>query len=373
MYKYISCFSGIGGLEASHAPELFCEIDENAIRVLNKQYPNVPVWTDICTLKPPTAEVVAGGWPCQDLSIAGKQEGLKGLRSGLLRELTRVAREADASTIVAENVTNLLRMRGGEEFEATIQEFVRSGFTFVSWRVLNARQFGLPQNRSRLIIIASKNLRVAKSLFREIIPNRPIIDSAREDEAAGFYWTAGTHSINYTKGYVPTIKIGSSIGIASPPAVHYQNVVRLLSPTEALALQGFQIKETLFPTKAAAYKAAGNAVAKDIGRWVMDGIFSDAPIPLVEDVTVQLSLLGSDFQEGAYAKNGLFDGEQVVAIDAPKKQVLAKNLSTFLDTSSKERLSARAAKGLIKRLAESGHSCPPELRKTLEGIVQDAK
>lgn len=102
--RYISCFSGIGGLEASHSPELFCELDPNAAAVLKARNPAVPIWSDICSLHPPLTEVVAGGWPCQDLSIAGRQEGLKGLRSGLLCELLRVAVEAQAHTVVAKNV-----------------------------------------------------------------------------------------------------------------------------------------------------------------------------------------------------------------------------------------------------------------------------
>ena len=79
-----SLFSGIGGLEATSSPELMCELDPEAAAVLRHQYPEVPVYSDVRSLDPVAVDVVAGGWPCQDLSIAGKQAGLEGARSGLL-------------------------------------------------------------------------------------------------------------------------------------------------------------------------------------------------------------------------------------------------------------------------------------------------
>lgn len=313
--------------------------------------------------------MVAGGWPCQDLSIAGKQEGLKGLRSGLLRELLRVAVEAKAHTVVAENVLNLLRMREGAEFAASLEEFAKNGFPFVAWRVLNARQFGLPQNRSRLVLVASHHRDMAYTLFRDLKPSREIVDRGNHDEAAGFYWTAGTHSINYTVGYVPTIKIGSSVGIVSPPAVHYGDVVRTLSANEALALQGFDLTESDFPSRTAAHKAAGNAVARDIGRWVLDGLALAGCVSPPSRESPQIPLFEGDPQEGTYPNAGVCDPEGVTPVLLPKGGAKARNLSDFLDRNSAERLSQRAATGLLKRLDQSGHDCPSTLRSALRELA----
>lgn len=364
--RYVSCFSGIGGLEASVPPLLLCEQDTATASVLQVSHPGVPVWSDVCTLKPPLADVVAGGWPCQDVSIAGKQAGLKGLRSGLLRELLRVAVEAGAHTVVAENVANLLRMRSGEEFRASLEEFRLRGFPFVGWRLLNTREFGLPQHRSRLLIVASQDRTVVDTLFRDVLPQREVVvfDASRED-AAGFYWTAGIHSINYTRGYVPTIKIGSSLGIASPPAVHYGHVVRPLSPDEALSLQGFDLTEADFPSRALAYKAAGNAVARDIGRWVLDGLFSQSPSQ-VELVPEQMSLFErhelTGFPKAGISLEGVVRGVSVSSGPA------AGNLSDFLDRSSEDSLSPRAAAGLLRRLGKSQQPCPDDLLASLRRI-----
>ena len=133
--RYLSCFSGIGGLEATDSPVLLCEMDDDARRVLSEVHPSAELWPDVETLVPPRVDVVAGGWPCQDLSVAGLRAGLEGLKSRLLLEMLRVAKEAGAHTVVAENVPNLLRMRSGLEFRASLTAFHRFGFGCVAWRI----------------------------------------------------------------------------------------------------------------------------------------------------------------------------------------------------------------------------------------------
>ncbi len=367
--RYISCFSGIGGLEASTPPELFCEADRAAADVLRLLHPDIQIWPDVRTLVPPKVDVIAGGWPCQDLSIAGKQAGLSGLRSSLLLDMLRIARDAEAETIVAENVTNLLKMRSGKEFSASLAAMQEHGFGYVSWRLLNTREFGLPQNRSRLLIIASKNPRVPGSLFRPLpkLSKSATLAESRE-KAAGFYWTAGTHSINYSKGYVPTIKIGSGLGIASPPAVHYGRVVRTLSPTESLKLQGFDLNAAMFSNATSAYKAAGNAVARPIGGCVLDGLEAGTDDEPPKWTPTQDSLFDDEFGRTSYPSAGYFTNGIVTAVEVPQKQS-ATNLIEFLDIDSEQRLSARASKGLLERLSRSGQVCPEELHEILHELA----
>jgi len=367
--RYLSCFSGIGGLEASTPPVLFCESDPAAASVLKALHPSIEVFPDVQTLAPPIVDVVAGGWPCQDLSVAGRQAGLSGLRSSLLLDMLRVAQAASAHTIVAENVTNLLRMRNGKEFAAALDAMNEFGFKHIAWRTVNTREFGLPQNRSRLLIIASKDPAISSTLFRPLpsLYERSISLQAK-DEAAGFYWTAGTHSINYSRGYVPTIKIGSSLGIASPPAVHYGRVVRTLSPSESLRLQGFDIDESLFPTPTSAYKAAGNAVAKPIGRWVMDGITEANAVQALKWTPTQDELFNAEFGMTSYPSAGFASMGLVTAVEV-SRQSATTNLIDFLDVSSEARLSTRASRGLLGRLGKSGQVCPVELRLLLEELA----
>lgn len=366
--RYISCFSGIGGLEGSTAPFQVCEQDSDCQKVLRRLYPCAQLHSDIRTFKPEQAEIVAGGWPCQDISIAGAQAGLSGARSGLLYELLRVSREAGASSLVAENVANLLRMNLGCEFQATLDAVHASGFPFAAWRVLNARDFGLPQHRTRLILIASKSKQAAESLFRDTPAPKPAsVDGRKKARAAGFYWTAGTHSINYSPGYSPTLKVGSGLRIPSPPAVHYGDVVRPLSPDESLRLQGFSPDHFSDIPAGSIYRMAGNAVARSIGHWVFEGLGQPCR-PAHGRVVVQdqLSLFSSTRR---FENCGLSVRGEVTHYRYERSSKRACNLVDFIDTSSAVRLSQRASSGLLRRLARSGQAIPPLLEQALHAAA----
>ena len=370
--NYLSCFSGIGGLEAEAPPALFCEIDPEMQNVLRATNPDVPIWADITTLQPPRADVLAGGWPCQDLSIAGNQAGLSGLRSGLLLDMLRVATKARVHTVVAENVANLLRINEGKEFKHSLDAIHAARYPYVAWRMLNARAFGLPQHRNRLLIVASKNLDVALSLFRTLPESsKEAQRTGVEKLAAGFYWTGGTHSINYSEGYVPTIKIGSGLGISSPPAVEFEDIVRQLSPNEALALQGFPHDASMFSSSTAAYRAAGNAVARPIGRWVMQGVENPPTGSSIDREPVQESLI-PEMSRHHWPKNGLSELGLVRSINSPAVAG-ASNLIDFIDTSNRTLLSARASSGLLSRVKRSGQAVPDSLRLRLEDIAAEGR
>jgi len=363
--KYISCFSGIGGLEGAAAPLQVCEQDGDCQLVLRRIYPSTEIHGDIRQFRPTRADAVAGGWPCQDISIAGSQAGLSGARSGLLFELLRVAREARASTLVAENVSNLLRMRFGEEFQLALDAIHESGFPFIVWRVLNARDFGLPQHRTRLILIASKSRSVAESLLRET-PRLPAatIDGRKRSRAAGFYWTAGTHSINYSPGYSPTLKVGSGLRISSPPAVHYGDVIRALSPAESLRLQGFSTEHFSDLSAASIYRMAGNAVAKVIGQWVFHGLEIDCkPADSLEVVQDQLCLFPGNRRFKGCGRSVCGEVTQLRIVRVARR---ACNLIDFIERDSTARLSARASSGLLRRIARSGQVIPAQLLDALQ-------
>jgi DNA (cytosine-5)-methyltransferase 1 len=362
--RYLSCFSGIGGLEGLTPPVAICEIDRTCRQLLKNRFPAAEQFDDIRTIFPPRVEVVVGGWPCQDLSIAGKQIGLAGHNSSLFYSFVNVAKLASAHTIVAENVTNLIKIQKGLVFLEILNEFNRNGFEYCAWRTINARQFGLPHHRNRIFMIASKNREIALSLFR------PFQDSKKQTtaRAAGFYWTAGSQSICYSNGYIPTIKIGTGISIASPPAVHYDDVIRQITPNEALTLQGFEPAAFEAVSAANIYKMAGNAVAKPVGNFVVDGVLNKDNSYIIQNIDFlakQYELFDEAIPQKGIPRAGFFENNIIVEFCDKSPINLAKNLSDFLDYSVPNRISARAAKGLLRRLDKSGHKCPIHLKRDL--------
>ncbi len=115
--KVLDLFSGIGGfslgLERTGGFETvaFCEIDKKARLVLKKHWPDVPIFEDVSALTGDQInekiDIIVGGFPCQDISVAGKGAGLAGARSGLWFEFHRLIKEIRPSYVIAENVSAL--------------------------------------------------------------------------------------------------------------------------------------------------------------------------------------------------------------------------------------------------------------------------
>jgi DNA (cytosine-5)-methyltransferase 1 len=96
--------------------------------------------------------ILTGGFPCQDLSIAGKRAGLAGKRSGLFWEICRLLDETRTQTVILENVPGLLNSNGGRDMAVVLEALVKRGYR-VGWRLLDAQYFGVPQRRRRVFIV----------------------------------------------------------------------------------------------------------------------------------------------------------------------------------------------------------------------------
>ena len=366
--RAVSLFSGVGGLESIEPAEVLCEINPDCRVVLSRRFPDSSLHDDVTTLKPvPGIDAVFGGWPCQDVSVAGLRKGLAGNRSGLLFQMIDFARASGASAIVAENVPNLLSLEGGENFRLTLEAFERAGFGHVAWRVLNARQFGLPHERRRIFIVASQDRSTSMTLLRDIPKAK--VSSRKAPSAAAFYWTAGLQGINFSVGYSPTLKVGSALSIPSPPAVFYRDVVRTISTREAIALQGFPQAPFKGLAPNAVYRMMGNAVALPVGRFVAKSLgplrsrVSGRLVPMC----LEQSLFGDACWPASWPKAGLKTGSELFEYVDPAGAVpLANGLEDLLNLDSEARLSRRAANGLLSRLERSGKACPADLRVALK-------
>ena len=159
--RCLDLFSGIGGFalgfqRAGIETVAFCEIDSFCREVLKKNFSGVPILEDIKALDGKQfqgIDIVCGGFPCQDISVAGKGAGIEnGTKSGLWREMHRVIREAKPSWVVVENVANI-KTKGADRVISDLE-----GIGYACWSfVVGAWAVGHPQKRERAWIIALSN------------------------------------------------------------------------------------------------------------------------------------------------------------------------------------------------------------------------
>lgn len=169
MLTGVSLFAGIGGFDLAMQLQGIkvvanVEIDEKCRKVLAKHFPDARQFTDVTTVKGkdlidagfnPSSGIITGGFPCQDLSIAGKRVGLAGERSGLFWEIARVVEETQSQYFIIENVPGLLSSNKGADFGVVIGTMADLGYS-VGWRVLDAQYFGVPQRRKRVFIVGKR-------------------------------------------------------------------------------------------------------------------------------------------------------------------------------------------------------------------------
>jgi len=167
-----SLFAGIGGFDkgferAGMTCVWQCEIDASARGVLRRRF-DAQIVEDVRDVRQNTVapvDLICGGFPCQDVSIAGKRAGLAGERSGLWFEFRRVIAELKPQWVVVENVPGLLSSNGGRDFAVILRGLVECGYG-VAWRILDAQYFGVPQRRRRVFIVGSLgDGRAAEVLF----------------------------------------------------------------------------------------------------------------------------------------------------------------------------------------------------------------
>ena len=164
--RVLDLFAGIGGFtlgleRAGFETAAFCEIDPYAQKVLAKHWPGVPIYDDVRTI---TAErlasdgigvdVITGGFPCQDISTAGKQAGIQdGTRSGLWSECARLLGELRPQYAIFENVTNLLNGERGAWFKRVLWDISKVGYD-AEWHCIPASELGANHHRDRVWIVA---------------------------------------------------------------------------------------------------------------------------------------------------------------------------------------------------------------------------
>lgn len=170
MTTYLSLFAGVGGFDlGAEAAGWECvaqvEWDPKAQSVLNHHWPHIPKYGDVTDYHGAThpADIVVGGFPCQDVSIAGHRAGVleEGTRSNLYTHIIRIVKEMKHATngvqprwVVLENVRGLLSVDQGDGFAQVLQDLADLGALVIEWALLDSQFFGIPQRRQRVFVAA---------------------------------------------------------------------------------------------------------------------------------------------------------------------------------------------------------------------------
>lgn len=312
LLKHASFFSGIGGFdlgfERAGIPTVYlCEAKEFCRRVLKQHWPLVPCDEDINSVEAdsvPDADVWTGGFPCQDLSLArmGARAGLRGDQSGLFFRFAELVGRRLPRVVVLENVHGLLTSHRGRDFAIVLKTMDELGYG-LAWRVLNSKDFGVPQSRRRVFVVGvlGDSACAAQILFE---PERGAGDSKKSGrsgaEPASLFQTivGNPRKGPLTKALAHCIYAESARHTGTDWSRNYvwypDGRVRRLTSLEVERVQGFPDHWTLLgdhagdPAKLETprYHAVGNSVTPAVAEWLGSKILSTLTAKQAEEARV---------------------------------------------------------------------------------------
>ena len=313
--NYLDLFSGIGGFHEGLKQAGFkfdwvgySEIDKYAKQIYKKHFPESEDLGDVRTIrtdKLPHINLITFGFPCQDLSIAGKRAGLAGKRSGLFDEAIRIIQDTKPDYFIFENVKGLYSSNQGRDFEYILRTIADIGYDG-QWQLLNTR-WVLPQNRERIYFVGH----IRGTSRPEVFPIREGIGNNNEQTKAIRVQISNTLRTNYSNGfsnetYIEETVIGGlkkvgTIGkdaqgqrVYNPKGISCQlsaqgggwgaktglyeiiggKNIRRLTPVECERLQGFPEGWAEDVSDTQRYKCLGNAVTVPIVKLVAGKLLS---------------------------------------------------------------------------------------------------
>lgn len=307
-FTFIDLFAGIGGfrqaLEYYGAKcVLSSEIDEHACRTYRENYGEMPKGdiTKIESCDIPNHDILCAGFPCQAFSISGKQKGFEDARGTLFFDIARIAEYHKPKLMILENVKNLVRHNDNKTFSYMLKVLDELGYK-VFYKILNAGDYGVPQNRERVYIVCfRKDLDILdyqfpkplnKSLFlkdillpdsetneyvinREdiVIRDKEITECRPKPIRIGTINKGGQGERVYSPfGHAITLSAYGGGAGAKTGAYFINGRIRKLSPRECCLVQGFP-KDFIIPvTDTQAYKQFGNSVAVPVLKEVIKNI-----------------------------------------------------------------------------------------------------
>lgn len=306
-YKVLSLFSGCGGLDlgfiggfnfmgnnfSKNNFEIVWsnEIDKNACQTYTKNFKHEIVCGDIRDIlengvtdmfsqpMPKNVDVVLGGFPCQDFSVAGKRRGLNSHRGNLYKSMIEVIKRTSPQVFLAENVKGILSIDDGNAITKIKKDFGALGYN-VTYKLFHVANFGVAQNRERVIIIGTKY--DSFDFPETILDEQEWIDCSQvlkdlselpEGAVSNHFWSKAKknkgqgNSVINKDGIAPTMRAEHHGNIE----FHY-NGERRLSAREAARIQSFPDDFIFYPSTSAAYRQIGNAVPPIFGWHIAKSI-----------------------------------------------------------------------------------------------------
>jgi DNA (cytosine-5)-methyltransferase 1 len=364
--KVAGLFAGIGGIElglhrSGHQAVILNEILHNAQEVLRQHFPGVDLVPDVHDVGdlPAVVDLVAAGFPCQNLSQAGMVAGISGSQSGLVNEVFRITRPRPPKWLLIENVQFMLQLGRGEAMRYITSQLEDMSMRW-AYRVVDSRSAGVPQRRRRVIMLASPTEDPREVIFADDAGDR---DADYRDDAFGFYWTEGLRGLGWAKDAVPTLKGGSTIGIPSPPALWIPDAPvgrKIVVPTveDGEELQGFERGWTAvvdgLRSTGARWKLVGNAVTVGVAEWVGERVLRP-DTPLGESVPLARSGSWPSAAWGEAGKAWEVRGLSEFPVHRPYRHLL-----DTVRSDDAAPLSYKAAAGFLSRTTKAKLRFNPE-------------
>jgi DNA (cytosine-5)-methyltransferase 1 len=354
--KVVGLFAGIGGFEvglarAGHQTVSLCEIAMPARAVLAEHFPNIECHPDVAQLDrlPGDAEVLVAGFPCQDLSQAGMTAGINGDRSGLVRHVFRLLKDRPPPWVILENVSFMLHLGRGKALRIITDAFEERGYRW-AYRIVNSLAF-TPQRRERVFVVATNTSVDPATVILADERTPPGSPTNLDDHAHGFYWTEGTRGLGWAPDAIPTLKVGSTLGIPGPPAILMPDG-RVITPDirDAERLQGFEPDWTrpaeMVARKSARWSLVGSAVTTQAAHWLGRRLSEQGDYLRERDRPLD--------GEARWPSAARFDGKRrwKVEISSFPFYLRREGLAAFLRFQGKP-LSARATRGFLARTDSS--------------------